>query len=854
MPLQPLPIDEVLPELVDALGSAGSAVVVAPPGSGKTTRVPPAILDSGLVGDGRVLVLQPRRVAARLAAARIADERGVRLGDEVGYRTRFDRRTGKRTRLEVLTVGLLVRWIQGDPFLDGVGCVVLDEFHERSLDLDLALALLREVQRDAREDLRILVMSATMDPEPVVAFLGGPDACPVIEAGGRPFPVTIEHDKRPSQLRTHERVAAAVRRALAATDHGHVLAFLPGVGEIDRTGGALRSGDRALPASIPVLPLHGRLAPKDQDAALAPFAGRKVVLATNLAETSVTLVGVTAVVDSGLARVPRFDSGAGVTRLETKRISLASADQRAGRAGRTEAGLCLRLWTPTEHAGLARVEQPEVRRCDLAPASLELKAWGAEPEGFGWYEAPPPGSLARASQLLHELGAFEDGSITPLGRQLAELPVHPRLGSVVLAGRAAGILENAAAAAALVDSPDPLRGAPADDDDDDLARRLDAIDRFAHTGRPPPGTDRRALAEILRIRDQLIRIATAATGSDPAQCTSLRSTELGSDPAQSSAAPLVPVLLAGFPDRVARRRDGAVDRYVLSSGSGAVLDRRSAARGSELLLALGLDAGARAQRAEHRIRLAVPLTREQLPTVEADELTFDTAKAAVVHRHVVRFGRLVLEESPASGAADPWEQARILAAAAAADLDRALAPSPEVLQLLGRLRLLRTHCPELGLPDLSDLSPLLEQLCHGRRTFAQLRKADLKSALMARLDGRQRQALKAEAPERMRVPSGSTVRLRYDPDGQRHPVLAARIQQLFGWQDTPRIARGRAALTLELLAPNQRPQQTTTDLAGFWAGTYADVRKDLRGRYPKHSWPEDPANAEPEDRPRRKRR
>jgi len=833
----PLPIDAVLPDLIDALRARGSAVVVAPPGSGKTTRVAPAVLDSGLAGDQRVLVLQPRRVAARLAAARIADERGSDLGGEVGYRTRFDSRTGPRTRLEVLTVGLLVRWLQRDPFLDGVGCVVVDEFHERSLDLDLSLALLEEVQGEARPDLRVVVMSATMDPAPVVAFFGGADACPVIEAGGRPFPVTVEHEKRPSTAPVHERVAAAVRRALGRTAAGHVLAFLPGVAEIERTADALTTGERALPGDVPVLPLHGRLGPREQDRALAPFEGRKVVLSTNLAETSVTLVGVAAVVDSGLARVPRFDSGAGVTRLETKRISLASADQRAGRAGRTGPGLCLRLWTPTEHAGLARVEQPEVRRCDLAPAFLELVAWGARPGEFGWYEAPPTGALRQASALLHELAALRDGTITPLGRRLAELPVHPRLGRVVLAGRAADLLASAATAAALVDSPDPLRNAAADpDEDDDLALRLSAVAMFEATGRAPRGTDRRALKEVARVRDQLIRIAQGG----PA--------EIDDGPTD-----LLGVLLAGFPDRVARRRPGAVDRYLLSSGAGASLDRGSAARGSELLLALSIGAGARGQRAEHRIRMAVPVSREQLPTVEQEELVFDPQRQAVVHRRVVRFGRLVLDERPAAGRPDPWEQARVLAEAAAEDLDRALPASSETEQLVARVTFLRRHAPELGLPDLADRAALLPELCHGLRSFAELRKADQKAALLARLDQAQRSALAEQAPARMRVPSGSTVRLRYDPRGEAAPVLAARIQQLFGWSETPRVARGRVPLTLELLAPNQRPQQTTTDLAGFWAGTYADVRKDLRGRYPKHAWPEDPTTAEPEDRPRRKR-
>ena len=833
--LAPLPIDPHLPSIVDAVHRRSAAVLVAPPGSGKTTRVPPALLDGGI--RGRILVLQPRRVAARLAAQRIAAERGVRLGDEVGYTTRFDRRAGGRTRIELITEGLLTRRLQADPFLEGVGCVVLDEFHERSLHLDLGLALLAEVRRSARDDLAVVVMSATLDPGPVARFL---DDCPVLDVPGRTFEVEVEYAPRPSTDRIEARCARAVRRLLREEPEGHVLVFLPGVGEIARTGRMLEEGE--LPVGVDVLPLHGRLPGREQDRAVAPSARRKVVLSTNVAETSVTLEGVRGVIDSGLARVPRFDPAVGLSRLETVSISTASADQRAGRAGRTGPGRCLRLWTEAEHRQRRPADVPEVRRADLAPAALELLRWGVAPAEFRWFEPPPPGQLDQAGRLLEQVGATVDGVLTALGRRLAAMPAHPRLAAVVEAGRRLGVLTTAATVAALVSERDPFRQAPPGLDGSDLLPRLQAAAVFEATGHVPTGADRRRLEEVARVRDQLMTVAGRSGPPSPPA----RDDRLG-----PAAPALVRALLAGFPDRVARRRRSSGRRYLLASGIGAELDEASAAVGEELLVAFDLGSGGRRHQADHRIRSAHPLDRSWLLPQAELELRFDEENEAVVQRLVERWGALVLCERPATEAPEAVEVARLLARAAVERPDRALDPSPDEVQLLARLRFAAAQAPELELPPITSWADLLPQLCVGRRSFAELRRTDLAPALSTLLTWRQHQELDRLAPERLRVPSGSRLRIDYDVDGP--PVLAARIQQVFGWAETPRIAAGRVPLLLHLLAPNDRPAQVTRDLAGFWASSYAAVRKELRGRYPKHAWPEDPATATAEDRPRRRR-
>ena len=808
--LQPLPIDDVMSAILGAVEDAGQVVVIAPPGSGKTTRVPAAVLDAGLAGDGAVLVLQPRRVAARMAARRVAWERGGPVGGQVGYQVRFERRVGRDTRLVFLTEGLLLRMLQADPFLEGVGCVVLDELHERSIHTDLALALLREVRTDARPDLRLVIMSATLDPAPVVTFLGGEGSCPVVLASGRLHPVDYRYLDQPDTHRLEVRCARGVRRALAARPAGHVLVFLPGVPEIERTARALGSID-----GVRVMPLHGRLSAAAQDQALAPYAGRKVVLATNIAQTSVTLEGVAAVVDCGLVKQPRLDPALGLERLELARIAADAADQRAGRAGRTGPGVAFRLWTLAEQRLLAPATSPEIQRADLAPTALSLRAWGADPARFAWFEAPPHASWSAAEDLLRRLGALDRvGRITALGRHMEALGVHPRLARVVVEGHSDGGLTQASMLAAVASE---------------------------------------ARGGVERLQGLLEREARRVLGPEP------RSLD-PHDPERAAA-----WLLAGFPDRVGLQRHPGSLRYRLVGGRGAVLEEGCEAEGARLVLAVTLRAARRGERAEHRITGAMAIEPHQLALEDLDELVFDPEREAVVARRVTRYRDLVLDQRPAVAAPDPLAVAVILTEKAAARPERALRLGGEDRLLLDRVRFLAHHLPELGWPDLCDLTRLLPELCVGRRSFADLRSIDWSREIKARLSGAQIAALEREAPERHGVPSGSTVQLRYPDtgglqqgswaDGERSepPVLAARIQQLFGLRQTPRLARGRVPLLIHLLAPNQRPAQVTADLESFWRTTYHDVRKDLRGRYPKHAWPEDPLQAEARDRPKRRR-
>lgn len=814
-----LPVDAVLPDVVAALRSAPAVIVTAPPGSGKTTRVPPALLDAG-VAPGKVLLLQPRRAAARMVARRIAWERGGAVGQEVGYAVRFDKKVSAATRLEVLTEGLLNRRIQADPFLEGVGVVVLDEVHERSIHTDLALALVAEVQREARDDLKLVVMSATLDPGPLRRFLG--EGTRVVHAEGRTYPVDVGFDERPDERRLGARVAGAVRGALAASGEGHVLAFLPGVKEIAWTAEALGRVD-----GVDVLPLHGRLPATEQDRALAPSARRKVVLSTNLAETSVTLDGVRAVVDSGLARVPVHDPATGLTRLETQPISRASADQRAGRAGRTGPGRCHRLWTLNTHNLRPGFLVPEIQRADLSPLVLEVLAWGRDPADFGWFEAPPAAAVGRAMGLLRQLGAVDDAGLTALGRALAALPLHPRLGRVVLAGQASGCLRAAAGAAALATEADPWardRGALQAAAEDDLLGRLARIDGARS------GADPRALARVCAVRDQLMRVVGGGRGGDPA------------DPAVLDA------LVAGFPDRVGLRRDGGGRRYQLAGGSGAALPPHGSGAAPACLIAVALQGQGRG--AEALIRVAAPLDPARLPATEAVEVSWDAAREGVVAERVLRFGALVLRSRPADAPPDAERAAALLAEHAGKDLERALAPSDAARALQHRVAFLRRVRPDLGLPDLGDLRGLLPGLCVGLRSLRQLRALDLGRALRDQLDWQQRQAVETLAPTHLTLPTGRSAAVCYDPPDQ-PPVVRARIQQMFGCERSPQVAG--EAVVMHLLAPNNRPTQVTGDLAGFWRGSYADVRKDLRGRYPKHAWPEDPLSATPQDAPRRRR-
>lgn len=801
----PLPVDEVLPGLLAALHEKNAAVLIAPTGAGKTTRVPPAL-------PGRVVMLEPRRIAARAAARRMAEEGGWRLGEEVGYQVRFDRKAGPATRILVVTEGILVQMLQGDPFLEGIGTVIFDEIHERSLHTDLSLAMTRRVQREVRPDLRIVAMSATVDPGPVAAYLD----CPVIRSEGRLHPVEIRHLDLP--------VPAAVRHALGETA-GDVLVFLPGVGEIQRTAEAL--------SDLAVFPLYGDLPAEQQDAVLRPLDRRKVVLATNVAETSITVEGVTAVVDSGQVRRLRFDPATGLDRLELGKISRASADQRAGRAGRQGPGLCLRLWPAWEHAALPERETPEILRVDLATPALQLLAWGeTDLAAFDWFEAPDPAALASALLLLRRLGATDDHGVTETGRLLARLPVHPRLGRLLIEGHRLGAPREAALLAALLSERDPFprtpRGAgPRRSSRSDLLHRLDALEGNWNE----EGLNAGAARFVLKARDQLFDLVRRELGPAPR----------GQDRDEA----LLRALLAAYPDRVARRREPRSPRAVMVGGRGVRLAEESTVLDPMLFLCVDLDA----RPTEALVRLASEVEPEWLPLKTTVDLEFDEERERVAAWKRTRFEDLVISEAEI-----PAEEGEtVLAEAAATRLDRALPlDDPEVAGFLARVRCLREWMPELNLPafDEAQLLPLLPALAAARKSFAELRRAPLLPVLQGALSHDQLRAVEREAPERLEVPSGSRIKLAYEPG--KPPVLAARIQELFGLAETPRVAAGRVPVLLHLLAPNHRPQQVTRDLRSFWENTYPQVRKELAGRYPKHAWPQDPWNARPERRPGRR--
>lgn len=843
MPSNPLPIDDVLPELVAALRANPCVVLKAPTGAGKTTRVPPALLDAGLAGTGQIVMLEPRRLAARAAARRIAFERGAQVGGEVGYHVRFERKSSRGTRILVVTEGLLVRYLQDDPFLSDVGALVFDEFHERSLHVDLALALARRVQQDGRPDLKIVVMSATLRTARLAEWLGN---APIIESAGRLFPVEVGYlDREPDRFIDRE-VARGVEKALSETD-GDVLAFLPGVGEIRRTHDALAT--LAERRNVRIYDLYGDLPAEEQDAVLRPGDRRKIILATNVAETSITVEGVTAVVDSGLARRSRFDAGVGLDRLELVRISRSSADQRSGRAGRTRPGICLRLWTEGVQRSMSDEDEPEIRRVDLAGPALQLLAFGErDARAFPWFEAPPAIALDSALELLTLLGALDASGITEIGRILARFGAPPRLARLLLEGHRLGCLGDVALVAAMLQERDPFTRSPsqrgARRSDSDVVDRVRALRAFARGTSSPsaPGELNASAARfVLRAAESLQRETVRALG-DPAR-----------DEHDEEAT--MRALLAAWPDRIARRREAGSRRAVMVGGRGVRLADESGVVDHDLFLCVDLDAGERGDRADALVRQASLVEREWLDSRllrEESAVRFDAATGRVRALRRTTWNGLVLDEVE-TGAASEDDVAQALADAAAEDLARFLPLEvPETAAFLARIRSLRTWIPEIGLPAFDDdeLRALLPDFARGCRSLADLKKKDLATFLADRLPWDQRRALDEAAPERMSVPSGSQIRLAYEAG--RAPVLAARIQELFGLAETPRVARGRVRVVVHLLAPNGRPQQVTDDLASFWNGAYFEVRKELRTRYPRHSWPEDPWNAPPEKRPKRR--
>jgi len=781
--LDPLPIDAHLDTIRELVRKHRAAIVVAPPGAGKTTRVPPAVAE-----DGPVIVLQPRRLAARSLARRIAAERGWTLGEEAGWHVRFDRKFSKATRVLVATEGILTARLQSDPLLTGFGTVIVDEFHERSLHADLALALARQAWL-ARDDLNIVVMSATLDAEPVASFLG--DA-PIVRVMGRQFPVAVEYAAGLSPVE-------AIRAELAR-EGGHILAFFPGVPEIAKAARALAGAPELRGARI--VQLSGRSSPEEQDEALSPSVTRRVILATNVAETSITVPGVTAVIDTGLHKVPRLDPALGLDRLETERISLDSADQRAGRAGRTSPGRAVRLWDPRDV--LRPHREPEIGRVDLAPPVLEVLAWGGDPASFAWFEAPPAERIVAAMELLRLLGAVTGDRLAPLGDLLRRLPVSPRLARVLVA---AGGSPLAAAACTVVSERFAPRGPL-------HAGSSDVIARADHLGEAPPAI-RKAAEEIAsttrRILDDRAFAAVAAAAR----------VEGGNDETIVRRA-----LFAGFPDRLSRRRSAGSPRVVLASGHGGVLDRGSVVIDGEFLLALDVEAGERGPGAEARVRLASRVERAWLPpTTRRVEHRFDPGTGAVRATELERIFELTIAERPAPP--DPQEAFPLLV-----DAFVARGVTPDQAPIAARLRFAGIEL---------DLNAIARTACAGQTTLPVL-------TIAASIGHHERRELSRLAPETLALPSGRDAKLVYRDEET--VVAAVKLQELFGLADSPRVGAAGTPVVFELLAPNGRPVQTTRDLRSFWDKTYPEVRKDLRARYPRHPWPEDPWTAIATHRPK----
>ncbi len=804
-------------------------MLVAPPGAGKTTRVPLALLEAPWLGGQRIVMLEPRRLATRAAATYMASLLGERVGQRVGYRMRQDTKVSAATRIEVVTEGILTRMLQDDPTLEGIGAVLFDEYHERSLVADTGLALTLAAAELFRDDLRLLVMSATLDGAAVATLLG--DA-PLVESAGRAFPVETRHAAARGGVRLEAHVAQVVREVLA-TETGSVLVFLPGAAEIRRVESLLRDG--ALPSDVSVHPLHGMLEGSAQDAAIAPAPSgrRKVVLATSIAETSLTIEGIRVVVDGGMMRIPRFSPRTGMTHLETVRVSRASADQRRGRAGRLMPGVCIRCWSTGEEAGLVPQTRAEILDSDLAPLALDLAAAGfADPAALRWLDAPPAAAFAQGRELLTLLGALDAaGALTSHGQAMAGLGTHPRLAHLLLRAREGGAvtLARAAALVALLDEKDPLRGTmgppPAD-----LALRLDLLDRRSSEGAGTLGAtvDRGALERVRTVAASWRQRVGSARGDDAVWSDGV-------------------LLALAYPERVARQRGGP-GRFLLRNGRGATLPVTDPlAHEAWLAIAVIEDVGR-----EGQIRLAAALDLDELlvhaseQVEQVDEVVWDDASDAVVARRQQRLGALVLREQPLREVDVEAVRGALLQAIAGRGLE-ALPWSVGATQLRQRLQFL--HALDPRWPDVNDAALLatlpdwLGPKLTGVRKLEAIVRVDLAGALLDHLDWEQRRRLDELAPEHVEVPTGSRIRVDYsDPAA---PVLAVRLQEVFGLRETPRIGGGAVPLTMHLLSPAHRPMQVTRDLASFWATGYFDVRKDLRGRYPKHHWPDDPLTAPP---------
>ena len=802
--MEQLPVAEAVPRLLRSLEDHPNAVLVAPPGAGKTTTVPLALLRKAAWATGRIVMLEPRRLAARAAATRMASLIGEPVGETVGFRTRIDSAVSARTRIEVVTTGLLVRRLLADPGLEGVCAVILDEIHERSLEADLALAFCLDAQKLLRPDLRLLAMSATLDGARLSALMGAP----VIESAGRMHPVEVRHQPRDlGHIRDLPEAMARAIRAVLAEAPGDVLAFLPGMGEIRRTEAALAGVDAL------VLPLHGDLPPAAQDLALRPAERRRVVLATSIAETSLTVPGVRIVVDGGYRRTPRLDSGTGLTRLTTERISRAAGDQRTGRAGREAPGLAIRLWTTATHRGLRPFDRPEILEAELSGLVLDCAAWGTAPTDLPFPDPPPAGGLAAGRALLGELEALgNDGAITEFGRRMSGLGAHPRLAAMMLAARTPSEAALGCDLAALLEERDPLRAGP--EAPADVALRLEALaDSGIHQA--DRGAVHRIRQAARQYRGRLGLRADARSGGDPG-----------------------PLIAAGFPDRLAQGR-GEPGSFRLSGGGGAKLPANDPLARATLLAVATLE-----MKTSARIRMAAVLDPAALPpglarrVTETVETTLDPVSGSILARRRRRLGALVLEDR--SGPPDAGEAAAALLDAVTRDPTRL--PWTEAARSV-QARLVLMHGLEPDLWPASDDAALLATLpdwlgphLHGLTRLGDLARLDLGALLLDRLEWSLRSRLDRELPTHLTLPGGRAPVDYAEPV----PLASARAQHFYGLAETPRLADGRIPLRLALLSPAGRPIAITADIGGFWRGAWADARRDMRGRYPKHSWPEDP--------------
>jgi len=829
-----LPIEDVVPALRDVLLAGRDAVLTAPPGAGKTTRVPLALLDAAWLEGKKILLLEPRRLAARAAAHRMASTLGEPVGATVGYRMRLDTKVGSTTRIEVVTEGILTRLLQQDPALSTYGLVLFDEFHERSLQADAGLALSLEAQRVFRPDLRLLVMSATLDVAAVTYLL---NKAPVISSEGRLFPVKVRYLDRPLSGSLDAAVAQAIRRSLLHDD-GSLLVFLPGMADIRRVERKLLEAD--LGPSVVIAPLHGDLPQEAQDRAIAPArAGtRKVVLATSIAETSLTIEGIQVVIDAGLLRVPRFDPRTGLTRLETIRVTRDSAEQRQGRAGRLGPGVCYRLWTLAEHQSLTPRRPPEMLDADLAPLLLDLALWGTTtPSELSWLTPPPPSAVSQGREVLSRLGALDaSGHITPHGKQMGELPLHPRLSHMLLKAIPLQLTDHACDIAALLSERALVRGAPGWQNAD-LRFRLDILHGQQDHARG---------ISIDRAACQRVKQTASIWRQGLSRSTAVRRPSRKDRPGDTGL-----LLALAYPDRIAQRQSGSDARYLLANGRGALFANPDPLGSENYLVIADLDGGQQWA----RIDLAAPVALADIGALYADEIdqietvTWDEQAHAVRATIQRRLGALVLSER-SMPKPDPSLISKALVQGIRHQGLDSLGWTPKLRQWRARVQFLRrVQGSDSSWPDLSDenllrtledwLSPYLD----GVATWDRVKRIDLATPLDALLTWDQQRRLERLAPTHLTVPSGSRIRLDYETSDL--PVLAVRLQEMFGCKDTPRLVDNKVPVMLHLLSPARRAVQVTKDLASFWATGYHDVKKELRGRYPKHYWPDDPFAALP---------